>query len=58
LFDNDELFNVPGYTLDRSWYFCVASGALAVLAASGLAISAFVLPPDEGQIFLSDSSDV
>ncbi|KAK1754474.1 hypothetical protein QBC47DRAFT_402892 [Echria macrotheca] len=58
VFDNDDLFHVPGYALDVSWYLCTSSAALAVLSAVGLAISAFVLPPEEGYIFLRDSTDV
>ncbi|SPQ21981.1 5694e39c-5271-435a-a649-dba11c1f462f [Thermothielavioides terrestris] len=58
LFDHNELFLVPGYRLDSSWYLCMLSAAVALLAAAGLAISAFVLPPEDGYQLLSDPSGV
>ncbi|KAF9880883.1 hypothetical protein CkaCkLH20_01925 [Colletotrichum karsti] len=54
LFDNDEFFRVPGWGLDTSWILCTVSASLSVLCALGLAISAFVLPPEEGYEFLND----
>ncbi|EOO04156.1 putative lysine-sensitive aspartokinase 3 protein [Phaeoacremonium minimum UCRPA7] len=58
LFDNDEQFIVPGWHLDKSWILCTVSGGIAILCALGLAISAFVLPPEEGYEFLDDPLDV
>ena len=58
MFDNDEQFIVPGWHLDKSWILCTVSGGIAVLCALGLAISAFVLPPEEGYEFLDDPLDV
>jgi len=48
LFDHDDLFLVPGYRLDSSWYLCTISAGAALLAGVGLAISALVLPPEDG----------
>ncbi|KAK4039453.1 hypothetical protein C8A01DRAFT_36581 [Parachaetomium inaequale] len=48
LFDHDDLFLVPGYRLDTSWYLCTFSAGAALLAGVGLAISALVLPPEDG----------
>ena len=58
VFDHDNVFHVPGYALDASWYLCTASASVAVLGALGLVISAFVLPPEGGYVFLTDSSGV
>ncbi|KAH8893382.1 hypothetical protein GQ53DRAFT_763687 [Thozetella sp. PMI_491] len=58
LFDNDEQFIVPGWRLDTSWILCLVSGSIAVLCALGLAISAFVLPPEDGYEFLDDPLNV
>ncbi|KAK4113839.1 hypothetical protein N656DRAFT_601984 [Canariomyces notabilis] len=58
LFDHDDLFLVPGYYLDSSWYLCLSSAIIALLCAFGLAIAAYALPPEDGYQFLHDSSDV
>ncbi|KAL2016628.1 hypothetical protein VTK56DRAFT_3246 [Thermocarpiscus australiensis] len=58
LFDNDDLFLVPGYRLDSSWYLCTFSAGIALLTAFGLAISAFILPPEDGYVLLRDPSGV
>ncbi|EAQ90722.1 hypothetical protein CHGG_02657 [Chaetomium globosum CBS 148.51] len=59
LFDHDDLFLVPGYRLDSSWYLCTASASAALLAGVGLAISALVLPPEDGYSqLLNDSNGV
>lgn len=52
------MFLVPGYRLDSSWYLCTASAGVALLAGVGLAISAFVLPPEDGYELLGDSNGV
>jgi len=52
------MFLVPGYKLDTSWYLCTFSGAIAILCGLGLAISAYVLPPEDGYEFLHDSTGV
>ncbi|KAL2258181.1 hypothetical protein VTK26DRAFT_8621 [Humicola hyalothermophila] len=56
LFDHDDFFLVPGYKLDSSYYLCAFSAGFGLLAACGLAISAFVLPPEDGYQVLGDSS--
>ncbi|KAK4444461.1 hypothetical protein QBC34DRAFT_415292 [Podospora aff. communis PSN243] len=58
VFDHDNLFHVPGYALGASWYLCTGSGAVAALCAVGLVISAVVLPPEGGYVFLRDTSGV
>ncbi|KAK0643020.1 hypothetical protein B0T16DRAFT_415100 [Cercophora newfieldiana] len=58
VFDHDDIFQVPGYALDASWYLCTAGGIVAALCAIGLVISALVLPPEGGYVFLTDSSGV
>lgn len=58
LFDHDDLFLVPGYRLDSAWYLSMFSAAIAVLCAFGLAISAYLLPPEDGYQFLRDPSGV
>ncbi|KAK4154595.1 hypothetical protein C8A00DRAFT_32631 [Chaetomidium leptoderma] len=58
LFDHDELFLVPGYRLDSSWYLCTISAGAALLAGVGLAISAVVLPPEDGYQMLGDPNGV
>ncbi|KAL2170994.1 hypothetical protein VTG60DRAFT_4009 [Thermothelomyces hinnuleus] len=58
-FDHDDLFLVPGYRLDSSWYLCTFSAGIALLAGVGLAISAMVLPPEDGyQLLLGESGGV
>ena len=56
LFDHHDFFLVPGYYLDSSWYLCTVSAAVALLAAFGLAVAAFVLPPEGGYQLLGDST--
>lgn len=53
LFDNHSRFAVPGWQLDSSWILCTVSGAVAVLTAVGVAVSAYVLPPEDGYEFLA-----
>ncbi len=54
LVENDDKFLVPGWHLDTAWVLCTVSGVMARLCAIGLAISAFVLPPEDGYDFLDD----
>ncbi|KAH6690581.1 hypothetical protein F5X68DRAFT_259992 [Plectosphaerella plurivora] len=54
LFDNDEQFIVPGWNLDTSWGLCTASAVISVVCAAGLALSAFVLPPEDDYECLED----
>lgn len=48
MFDHDDMFLVPGYRLDSSWYLCAAGAAVALLAAVGLAVAALVPLPGDG----------
>ncbi|KAB5572604.1 hypothetical protein GE09DRAFT_1054667 [Coniochaeta sp. 2T2.1] len=53
LFDNHSRFAVPGWRLDTSWILCTVSGTVVVLCAVGVAVSAYVLPPEDGYEFLA-----
>ncbi|PNP57995.1 hypothetical protein THARTR1_02153 [Trichoderma harzianum] len=54
LYDHDDQFTVPGWNLDVSWYLGTVSAALSLVTAGGLAVSAYLLPPEEGYEFLND----
>lgn len=58
LFDNHSRFAIPGWRLDTSWVLCTVSGTVVVLAAVGVAVSAYVLPPEDGYEFLPDRPGV
>ncbi|KAK4104025.1 hypothetical protein N658DRAFT_493515 [Parathielavia hyrcaniae] len=58
LFDHDDMFLVPGYRLASSWYLCAVSAGVALLAGAGLAISALMLPPEDGYELLPDPGGV
>ncbi|KAK3373583.1 hypothetical protein B0T24DRAFT_623888 [Lasiosphaeria ovina] len=57
VFDHSDFFLVPGYRLDTSLYLCAFSGGVALVCACGLAISAYVLPHEDGYELLRDSSE-
>ncbi|KJK89031.1 hypothetical protein H633G_07080 [Metarhizium anisopliae BRIP 53284] len=57
LFDHDEQFTIPGWNLDVSWYISTVSATIALLAAAGLAVSAYLLSPEGGYEFLEDPID-
>ncbi|KAJ6440497.1 pre-mRNA splicing factor [Purpureocillium lavendulum] len=57
LFDNDDQFTIPGWSLDFSWYLSTFSAAICFFSALGLAVSAYLLPPEEGYEFLDDPLD-
>jgi len=55
LFDNDTERFFVGWALDKSFYLCTASWSIAVLAAAGITVSAFVFPPEDGyELILSE----
>lgn len=58
LFDHDDLFLVPGYELGMAFYLSAGSVVAAMLAAAGLAISAIVLPREDGYEMLVERSGV
>ncbi|KAM7223295.1 hypothetical protein V8F06_001172 [Rhypophila decipiens] len=58
LLDQDDMFNVPGYKLDRSWYLATVSSVMTVAMSFGLAVSAFMLAPEDGYEILRDSPGV
>ncbi|KAK9776548.1 hypothetical protein SCAR479_06871 [Seiridium cardinale] len=47
LFNNDSQFTVSGWNLGWSWALCTTSAGVSVLVATGLALSAYVLPPED-----------
>lgn len=57
LCDNDDQFTIPGWSLGLSWFLSLAAAIGFLLAAVGIAVSAFVLPPEEGYEFLEDPLD-
>lgn len=57
LFDHDDQFKIPGWNLDFSWYLSIISAAFCLLSAAGLAVSAYLLPPEGGYEFLGDPGD-
>ncbi|KAI9172447.1 hypothetical protein HJFPF1_01949 [Paramyrothecium foliicola] len=57
LYDHDDQFTIPGWSLDSSWYMSTASATICLLSAVGLAVSAYLLPPEEGYDFLEDPLD-
>lgn len=57
LYDNDDQFTIPGWNLDVSFYLSTVSASICLLTAAGIAISAYVLPPEEGYDFLEDPLD-
>ncbi|KAK4457663.1 hypothetical protein QBC42DRAFT_278601 [Cladorrhinum samala] len=44
IFDNDEMFLVPGYELGLSWYLALMSSAMLWLTASWMVIGSWILP--------------
>jgi len=48
LFDNDTDRFFVGWTLDTSFYLCTASWSIAILAAAGVSLSAYIFPPEDG----------
>ncbi|EEY14392.1 conserved hypothetical protein [Verticillium alfalfae VaMs.102] len=54
LFDHDQQFTVPGWTLDTSWVLMTVSASVSLVCAVGLAVSAYVLPSEDGYDFLED----
>ncbi len=48
----------PAGHLDVSWVLCTVSGGTVLLCALGLAMSAFILPPEDGYEFLDDPDRV
>ena len=40
--------------MDKAWVFSAVSGGISVVCALGLAMSAFILPPEDGYEFLHD----
>lgn len=57
LYDNDDQFTIPGWNLDASFYLSTVSAIICLLGATGLVLSAYLLPPEEGYDFLADPLD-
>lgn len=57
LLDHDDRFLVPGWHLGTSWTLCTVSWSLAALCGLGLALAAYVLPPEDGYELLLDTGE-
>ncbi|KAG6005617.1 hypothetical protein E4U21_007804 [Claviceps maximensis] len=57
LFDHDDQFNIPDWSLDISWSTSLASAIISLAGAVGLAVSAYSMAPEEGYEFLDDPFD-
>ena len=47
-YDNDNRYNVPGYSLDISWILCTVSWSVMVLSAAFFTLSAFIFKSEDG----------
>ncbi|KAH8842243.1 hypothetical protein MCOR27_007291 [Pyricularia oryzae] len=54
IFDNDDKFSVPGWSLDKSWIMTTVSAAFCLLCAVVFPISAHFLPAEGDYEFLRD----
>ncbi|KAL2758110.1 hypothetical protein ACRALDRAFT_1074837 [Sodiomyces alcalophilus JCM 7366] len=54
LYNNDDQFDVAGWALGKSWFLSTFSALIAVLCSVGLALSAYLLPPEGDYEFLED----
>ncbi|TLS25071.1 hypothetical protein PpBr36_07353 [Pyricularia pennisetigena] len=54
IFDNDDKFSVPGWSLDKSWIMTTISAAFCLLCAAVFPISAHFLPAEGDYEFLRD----
>lgn len=57
LYDNNDQFLIPGWSLDTSWVLCTISASLSVACAVALASSYYLLPPEGGYDFLPDPDE-
>lgn len=57
LFDTDSQFSIPGWSLDWSWVLVTVSASVSVVLAVGLAVSAWLLPPEDDYEYLEDPID-
>lgn len=57
LFDHDDQFTIPDWSLDVSWTTSLISAILSLAGAVGLAVSAYLMAPEEGYDFLDDPFD-
>ncbi|KAG5979706.1 hypothetical protein E4U55_004845 [Claviceps digitariae] len=57
LFDHDDQFTIPDWSLDVSWTTSLASAVISLAGAAGLAVSAYLMAPEEGYDFLDDPLD-
>ncbi|EPE05460.1 hypothetical protein F503_02199 [Ophiostoma piceae UAMH 11346] len=55
--DHDDRFLVPGWHLGSAWTLCTVSWSVAALTGLGLALAAYILPPEDGYEFMSDSGE-
>ena len=57
LLDHDDRFLVPGWHLGTAWTLCTVSWSLAALTGLGLALAAYVLPPEDGYELLLNPAE-
>ena len=57
LFNHDDQFSLPGWSLSSSWILCVVSASVSVLLALGLWATAQFLPPEDDYEYLEDPED-
>ncbi|CAK7200966.1 hypothetical protein SEUCBS139899_003666 [Sporothrix eucalyptigena] len=58
LLDHDDRFLVPGWHLGTAWTLCTVSWSVAALTGLGLALAAYVLPPEDGYELLRNPAEV
>lgn len=57
LYDNNDQFIIPGWSLDTSWLLCTISASLSAACALALASSYYLLPPEGGYDYLPDPDE-
>ncbi|MBE3046002.1 hypothetical protein IMZ48_26380 [Candidatus Bathyarchaeota archaeon] len=57
LYDNNDQFIIPGWSLDSSWLLCTVSASLSAACALALASSYYLLPREGGYEFLPDTDE-
>ncbi|CAK7234746.1 hypothetical protein SCUCBS95973_009039 [Sporothrix curviconia] len=55
--DHDDRFLVPGWHLGTAWTLCTVSWSVAALTGLGLALAAYVLPPEDGYELLRNPGE-
>ncbi|KAL2107099.1 hypothetical protein VUR80DRAFT_5697 [Thermomyces stellatus] len=58
LYDHNDQFSIPGWSLDTSWVLCTISASLSAACALALAASYYLMPPEGGYDYLPDPDEV